>query len=74
MLKYFQCQNDEIILNTPQINASVLMFKNNKHTKNYLEEFIKTIVFDPYLITDKYEQNQMKDLLKIGMTKVFQVL
>ena len=34
------------------------MFKNNKHTKNYLEEFIKTIVFDPYLITDKYEQNQ----------------
>ena len=47
------------------------MLKNNKHTKNYLEEFIKTIVFDPYLITDKYEQNQMKDLLKKVGPKYF---
>ena len=64
LLKYFQCENDKTLLNTPQINASVLMFKNNKHTKNYLEEFIKTIIFDPYLITDKYQQNQNEGFIE----------
>lgn len=64
LLNYFQCENDKTLLNTPQINASVLMFKNNKHTKNYLEEFIKTIIFDPYLITDKYEKNQNEGFIE----------
>tara|TARA_Y100000389_G_scaffold140099_1_gene137904 strand:- start:374 stop:1210 length:837 start_codon:yes stop_codon:yes gene_type:complete len=58
ILSYFKCENDKTLLNTPQINASVLIFKNNEHTNDYLEEFIKTINYDPYLITDKYAKNQ----------------
>lgn len=58
ILSYFKCENDESILKSPQLNASALLFKNSEHTNDYLEEFIKTINYDPYLITDKYEKNQ----------------
>ena len=64
IFSYFKCENNKTLLNSPQLNASALLFKNNEHTKNYLEEFIKTIIFDPYLITDKYDQNQNEGFIE----------
>ncbi len=64
ILYYFKCENDKSILHTPQLNASALLFKNNEHTRNYLKEFIKTINFDPYLITDRYDQNQNEGFIE----------
>ena len=54
LLEYFNIDKNSDIAQTTQLEATHMIFKNNNHTKNYLNEYVKLLEDDSGLITDKY--------------------
>ena len=54
LLKYFNIDKNSDIAQSTQLEATHMIFKNNNHTKNYLNEYVKLLEDDSGLITDKY--------------------
>lgn len=59
LFSYFNVSVDSDIGNSAQLLGGHLLFKKNKHTENFLNEFFKLVDFDQNLITDFYEKNQI---------------
>ena len=58
LFEYFKIAPDNSLANSTQFEAGHMIFKNNLHTKSYIQEFIKVIDFDNNLITDFYNNYQ----------------
>ena len=56
---YFNVSVDSDIGNSAQLLGGHLLFKKNKHTENFLNEFFKLVDFDQNLITDFTKKNQI---------------
>ena len=61
LFDYFKISPDSKIGNSPQLTGGQLMFKNNEHTKNYVNLFYKCIDSDQKLITDYYNDHSNHD-------------
>lgn len=62
IFSYFNIEKNNKIRNSGQLVGGVLILRNNKHLKKYLQEFEKCLEQDKYLITDYYNKiNQNKD-------------
>ena len=55
---YFNVDIDSDIANSPQLEATNLIFQKNKHSNYLLKEFTNLLEADRYLITDKYNSSQ----------------
>jgi len=55
---YFNVDIDSDIANSPQLEATNLIFQKNNHSTHLLKEFTKLLEKDRYLITDKYNSSQ----------------
>jgi len=55
---YFNIDINSDIANSPQLEATNMIFRKNKHLFNLLNEFINLLDTDRYLITDKYNSSQ----------------
>ena len=70
LFDYFEIDTDSEIANTPQLMGGHLLFKNNDHTKSYVELYMDCLEYDQKLITDYYNSKTItKALLKIDMIK-----
>ena len=55
---YFDVDINSDIANSPQLEATNLIFQKNKHSNIILKEFTNLLDTDQYLITDKYNISQ----------------
>jgi len=61
---YFNVDIDSDIANSPQLEATNLIFQKNKHSNYLLKEFTNLLEADRYLITDKYNSSQNLESFK----------
>ena len=64
LFEYFNIEKNSNIAQSTQLEATHMIFKNNDHTKSYLEEYSKLLKFDKNLITDKYNKINKHDEFK----------
>ena len=61
IFNYFNLPINSEIGNSPQLLGGHLIFKNNKHTEEFLNEFFKLVEYDKKLITDFYKDGQIEN-------------
>ena len=61
---YFKIKLDSDHANSEQFLAGHLIIKNNKNFREQLKIFEDLLSYDKYLITDKYDDNQIKDFVE----------
>ena len=61
---YFNVDIDSDIANSPQLEATNLIFQKNKHSNYLLKEFTNLLEADRFLITDKYNSSQNLESFK----------
>lgn len=64
IFNYFNIDLNNNLANTPQLVGGHLFFIKSKDTFDFFNEFKNTITFDPYLITDKYNTNQINGFIE----------
>lgn len=57
IFNYFNCENDNTILETGQYLGGVFILRKNEHSKKYLQLFKQCLECDKNLITDVYNKN-----------------
>ncbi len=60
LFEYFNVDIDSNNAESVQLMGGHLLFQNNEHTKNLLEEFFEVVNYDRKLITDFYTENSIK--------------
>jgi len=60
IFEYFNIDLNSDFGNSGQLHATHMLFKKNKNTEKIFLEFKKLLEFNPYLITDRYNDNQSK--------------
>lgn len=64
IFEYFNVVEEKEITDSPQLLGGYLIFKNCEHTKNFLSVFFELIETDWKLITDMYNNNQIKEFIE----------
>lgn len=65
LFKYFNIDINSKEYNSVQKEATHLIFKKNDHSATFLNEYKKVLNFDPWLITDKYNNlNQVETFVE----------
>lgn len=64
LFDYFNIDPRSEVGNSVQLEATHMIFKKNKHTSEYFNEYKKLLKFDPYLITDKYNNLNQSSYFK----------
>lgn len=63
IFKYFNIEFDNKIINSCQYLGGVLILKKNKHSRLFIDTFLKVLEDNPYLFTDKYNNNQLPEFI-----------
>ena len=61
LLEYFKIDQNSSHYSSVQKEATHLIFKNNNHSLSFLNEYKKVLDYDPWLITDKYNQRNQNE-------------
>jgi hypothetical protein len=64
LFDYFNIAMNSEEAQSTQLMGGHLMFKNNKHTNLFFENFFKTLEYDSLLVTDHYSENQIPGFLE----------
>lgn len=63
IFKYFNVDLNDQIINTKQFSGSPLILKKNNHSRLFVDTFLKVLENEPYLFTDKYNNNQLIEFI-----------
>ena len=64
LFDYFNIDPLSEVGDSVQLEATHMIFKKNKHTSEYFNEYKKLLKFDPHLITDKYNNLNQSSYFK----------
>ena len=64
IFNYFNINLNNQIINTKQLYSGVLIIKKNIHSKQFITKFLKVLNDNPYLFTDKYNNNQIPEFIE----------
>lgn len=64
IFKYFNIELSNKIANSRQLCGGAMILKKNPHSKLFIDTFLKVLEDDPYLFTDKYNNNQISEFIE----------
>ena len=64
IFNYFKVPMGSKVTESTQLEATEIIFKKTNHTQEYLESYKDVLNYDPFLITDKYNNHKQIDGFK----------